>query len=90
MLMLLDIHPAATQMAYRIGDSVTNIVTPLMPYFALIVAFAKQYDSRSGIGTIIATMVPYSLAFLVAWSLLLSIWWVAGLPLGPGAGFLLP
>jgi aminobenzoyl-glutamate transport protein len=90
MLYLLGIAPEGTQMAYRIGDSVSNVVTPLMPYFALVVAFAAKYDKRSGIGTIIATMLPYSLILLVVWSLLLTVWLLLGLPLGPGAFFLLP
>ena len=90
MLYLLGISPESTQMAYRIGDSVSNIVTPLMPYFALVVAFAQQYDRRAGIGTIIATMIPYSVALLLAWSGLLTFWVLADLPLGPGASISLP
>lgn len=90
MLYLLGMAPEGTQMAYRIGDSVSNIVTPLMPYFALVVAFVAKYDKRSGIGTIIATMLPYSLILLVVWTLLLCLWLVFGLPLGPGAYFMLP
>ena len=89
MLFLLGIAPEGSQMAYRIGDSVSNIITPLMPYFALVVAFAAKYDRRAGIGTIIATMLPYSMILLVVWSLLLSLWFLFNLPLGPGATFLL-
>lgn len=89
MLYLLGIAPEGTQMAYRIGDSVSNIITPLMPYFALVVAFVAKYDKRSGIGTIIATMLPYSVLLLLSWSLLLCVWLVLDLPLGPGAYFLL-
>ena len=85
MLYLLGISPEATQMAYRIGDSVTNIITPLMPYFALVLAFAQRYDKRAGLGTLIATMIPYSVALLLAWSALLTVWVVFDLPLGPGA-----
>ena len=84
MLLLSGITPEATQMAYRIGDSSTNIITPLMPYFGVIVAFARQYDKKSGIGSIVAMMLPYSLAFLVAWTILLLVWVQAGWPLGPG------
>lgn len=83
MFMLLGIAPDAVQAAYRIGDSSTNIITPLMPYFALVFAFMKRYDSTAGIGTIMTLMLPYSLAFLIAWSILLSIWLTIGLPLGP-------
>ena len=73
-------------MAYRIGDSTTNIISPLMSYFALIVAFAEKYDEDTGIGTLISTMVPYSIVFLIGWSLLLIVWFILKLPLGVGAG----
>ncbi len=86
MLMLLGYSPELTQAAYRIGDSVANIITPLMSYFPLVVAFAQRYDKRAGIGTVMATMLPYSVTFFVFWTLLLIIWYLLGLPLGPGAG----
>ena len=86
MLMNLGTSPALVQMAYRIGDSTTNIISPLMSYFALIVAFAEKYDKDSGVGTLITTMVPYSIAFLVAWTFLLIVWYMFGLQLGPGVG----
>ena len=86
MLMNLGTSPALVQMAYRIGDSTTNIISPLMSYFALIVAFAEKYDKKSGVGTLITTMIPYSIAFLIGWTMLLVIWYVLGLPLGPGVG----
>ncbi|HHX61391.1 MAG TPA: AbgT family transporter [Epulopiscium sp.] len=86
MLMNLGNSPALVQMAYRIGDSVTNIISPLMSYFALIVAFAEKYDKKSGIGTLITVMVPYSIAFLIGWTILLVVWYMIGLPLGPGVG----
>lgn len=89
MLYLMGISPEATQMAYRIGDSVTNIITPLMPYFALVLAFAQRYDRNAGLGTLIATMIPYSIALLLTWSGLLTIWVLFDLPLGPGAGIAL-
>lgn len=81
-----DVHvagnsPELTQAAYRIGDSCTNLITPLMAYFSMIVVFAKKYDHSSGIGTIISTMIPYSLFFLLGWSVLLIIWMLLGLPL---------
>lgn len=78
--------PEFTQMAYRIGDSVTNIISPLMNYFALIVCFTQKYDEDSGMGTLISTMLPYTIAFLIGWSLLLIAWYMLGLPLGPGVG----
>lgn len=83
MFMLLGYHPALTQAAFRIGDSVTNLITPMMSYFALIVAFAQKYDERYGIGTIISTMIPYTILFTIFWSLLLIIWMLIGLPVGP-------
>jgi len=86
MLMNLGNSPALIQMAYRIGDSTTNIISPLMSYFALIVAFAEKYDKKSGIGTLITIMVPYSITFLIGWTILLVIWYMIGLPLGPGVG----
>ena len=84
MLMNLGSSPALVQMAYRIGDSTTNIISPLMSYFALIVAFAEKYDKKSGVGTLITTMVPYSIAFLIGWTILLIIWVMCNIPLGPG------
>lgn len=85
MLMLLDYSPELTQLAYRIGDSTTNIITPLMPYFPIIVAFGQKYDKNLGLGTAIATMLPYSVAFFLGWSLFFVLWLLLGLPLGPGA-----
>jgi len=86
MFMLLGYTPEYTQAAYRVGDSVTNIVSPMMSYFALIVAFLQRYDPRAGLGTVVATMLPYSVTFLVTWTALLVAWTLAGLPVGPGAG----
>jgi aminobenzoyl-glutamate transport protein len=85
MFMLLGYSPEFTQAAYRVGDSVTNIVSPMMSYFALIVAFIQRYDRDAGIGTVIATMLPYSVTFFVCWTVMLILWILAGLPLGPGA-----
>ena len=85
MFMLLGYSPEFTQLAYRVGDSVTNVVAPMMSYFAMIVAFFEKYDKKAGIGTIIATMLPYTLIFLGAWLLLLIIWIILGIPIGPGA-----
>ena len=85
MFMLLGYSPELTQAGYRVGDSVANIITPLMSYFPLVVAFAQRYDKRAGIGTIMATMLPYSVTFFVLWTMLLIVWYLLGLPLGPGA-----
>ncbi|QDV05348.1 p-aminobenzoyl-glutamate transport protein [Planctomycetes bacterium Poly30] len=85
MLMLSGYTPQVIQAAYRIGDSTTNIITPMMSYFGLILAFATRYDKKLGIGTIIATMLPYSAAFLVGWVALFYLWvFVLGFPVGPG------
>ena len=85
MLYLLGFHPALTQVAYRIGDSSTNIITPLMSYFAMIVVFMQKYDEESGLGTLISMMLPYSVCFLVSWILMTIVWTIVGWPLGPGA-----
>ena len=82
MLMQLGISPDLTQAAYRIGDSSTNIITPLMPYFPLVVVFAQRYVTKTGIGTVTAMMLPYSVSFIVAWTIFLMIYWGLGLPLG--------
>jgi aminobenzoyl-glutamate transport protein len=90
MLMQLGISPDLTQAAYRIGDSSTNIITPLMPYFPLVVVFCQRYVTRAGIGTVVAMMLPYSLGFLVVWSLFLLLYWLTGLPLGLQAAYHYP
>jgi len=86
MFMIMGYSPELSQVVYRIGDSVTNLISPMMSFFALIIAFVQKYEPKAGIGTIIAAMVPYSLAFLIAWVLLLVVWLLIGLPLGPDAG----
>ncbi len=85
MFMLLGYAPELIQAAYRVGDSVTNIVSPMMSYFPLIVAFMSKYDQNAGIGTLIATMLPYTVTFFVVWAGLFIIWFILGLPVGPGA-----
>ena len=82
MLMRLGYTPEFTQLAYRIGDSSTNIITPLMTYFAMIVAFMQKYDKEAGMGTLISVMLPYSICFLIGWTIFLMIWFVTGLPIG--------
>jgi aminobenzoyl-glutamate transport protein len=84
MLMLLGYSPEVIQAAYRIGDSTTNIITPMMSYFGLILAFAARYDRDLGIGTIVATMLPYTLFMIVSWITLFLVWvFVLGMPVGP-------
>lgn len=85
MLMLMGYSPELTQAAYRVGDSTTNIITPLMPYFPIIISFAQKYDKKVGIGTLISVMLPYSIAFFISWTILFIMWFVFGLPLGPEA-----
>ena len=85
MLLLAGISPEATQVAYRVGDSSTNIITPLMPYFGVVITFVQKYDKSAGIGTLLAIMLPFSALFLLSWSVLLAAWILLGIPLGPGA-----
>ena len=89
MFMLLGYSPEIVQGAYRVGDSCTNIITPLNGYFPLILGFAVRYVPKTGIGSMIALMLPYSVAFLIAWTLMLMGWIALGLPVGPGAGLFL-
>jgi aminobenzoyl-glutamate transport protein len=86
MFMIMGYSPELSQVVYRIGDSVTNVISPMMSFFALIIAYFQKYDPKAGIGTIIATMVPYSIVFFLFWVLLLVVWLLIGLPLGPDAG----
>ncbi|MEZ5467211.1 MAG: AbgT family transporter [Lysobacterales bacterium] len=90
MLMQLGVSPDLTQAAYRVGDSSTNIITPLMPYFPLIVVFCQKYVKASGIGSLLALMLPYSVALLVGWTLFLVGFWALGIPLGIGSSFSYP
>lgn len=89
MFMLLGFSPELVQVAYRIGDSCTNLITPLMSQFATIVIFTRRYDENAGIGTLISLMLPYTLLFLLSWSIMLIVWMVLGLPVGPGAALML-
>lgn len=86
MFMLLGISPEMTTAAYRMGDSVTNIATPLMSYFPLILTFAQRWDPRFGLGSLMSTMLPYAGAFLVAGLTMVAVWVALDLPLGPGVG----
>ncbi len=82
MFMLLGYSPELCQLAYRVGDSCTNIITPMMTYYAVIIIFAQKYDKKAGIGTITATMLPYSVCFLICWTAFLILWLTLGLPIG--------
>ncbi|MEL7451713.1 MAG: AbgT family transporter [Pseudomonadota bacterium] len=90
MLMTLGISPDLTQAAYRVGDSSTNIITPLMPYFPLVVVYCQRYVKGTGIGTLTAMMLPYSITFLVLWTIFLLLYSAAGLPLGIGSSYTYP
>ncbi len=90
MFMFLGYSPELAQLAFRIGDSSTNLITPLMSYFAVIVVVAQKYDKKAGIGTLTATMLPYSIAFLVSWTILMIVWLLAGIPIGIDTGLFYP
>lgn len=85
MLFQLGLTPELTQASYRVADSVVNVITPLMSYFAMVLVFMKQYDKKSGLGTLVSTMLPYSFSFAISWIILLGVWYLLNLPLGPGA-----
>ena len=89
-LMQVGISPELTQAAYRVGDSSTNIITPLMPYFPLVVAYCQRWVKDTGIGTVTALMLPYALVFLIGWSVFLVIYWALGIPLGLAATYVYP
>lgn len=86
MLGILGYNPGFTQMLYRIGDSTTNIITPLFPYFPIILDMIIGYDEDAGVGTLLSLMIPYSMIMLVVWIVLMVVWYKIGLPLGPGVG----
>ncbi len=90
MLMTLGMSPDLTQAAYRVGDSSTNIITPLMPYFPLVVVYCQRYVTTTGIGTLTAMMLPYSISFLISWTAFLVIYYLLGIPLGIGASYTYP
>ena len=86
LFMLLGYSPELSQAVYRVGDSVTNIISPMMSFFALIIVYFEKYNKNSGIGTLVSTMLPYSIGFFIIWVSLLIAWILLGIPLGPGSG----
>ncbi len=90
MLMQVGISAELTQAAYRVGDSSSNIITPLMPYFPLVVVYCQRYVKGTGIGTLTSMMIPYSVTFLIVWTAFLVLYWLLGLPLGLQAGYVYP
>lgn len=90
MLMQLNISPDLTQAAYRLGDSSSNIITPLMPYFPLVVVYCQRYVKSTGIGTLLSMMLPYTITILLLWTVFLLIYWGLGIPLGIQASYVYP
>lgn len=88
MFMMVGIAPELTQGAYRIGDSVTNIITPLNAYLIIILVYMQKYSRNAGMGTLIATMLPYSIVFAIVWTVFLLVWMAFGIPLGPGGALI--
>ncbi len=89
-LMQVGLSPELTQAAYRVGDSTTNIITPLMPYFPLVVAFCQRWVKNTGIGTVTSLMLPYSVTLLATWTIFLIVYWLIGIPLGLQASYVYP
>lgn len=85
MLMYVGTSPEITQMLFRIGDSPTNIITPMSPYFALALTFLQRYYKRSGVGTLMSLALPYSISMIIGWFIFFIIWYSLGIPLGPGS-----
>ena len=83
MFMMVGISPELTQAAYRIGDSTTNIITPLNPYLIIVLTFIQRYQAKAGIGTLISLMLPYTIVFTIVWIIMLVVWVNLGIPLGP-------
>jgi aminobenzoyl-glutamate transport protein len=79
------VAPQTVLAAFRVGDSPSNVITPLMAYFPLIVIFAQRYRRDAGIGTVVAMMLPYVLVLMVVWTLFFVAWYLLGIPLGPGS-----
>jgi aminobenzoyl-glutamate transport protein len=90
MLMFEGISPDLTQAAYRVGDSVSNIITPLLPYFPLVVVFCQKYVKNTGIGTLVSMMLPFFFIFLITWTIFLLVYWGLGIPLGLQASYVYP
>ncbi|MBI5973172.1 AbgT family transporter [Staphylococcus caledonicus] len=90
MMILVGYHPAFTQMIYRIGDSVTNPITPMMPYLPLILSYAQKYDKNMKLGSLLSSLMPYTIALSIIWTLFIIVWYLIGLPLGPGGPIKIP
>ncbi|WP_176698649.1 AbgT family transporter [Romboutsia hominis] len=87
MLMVAGFTPAGVQLIYRIGDSSTNVISPLMSYLGVIVVFGQKYKKDFGVGNLISTMMPIAMAFLIGWTIFAIVWALTGLPIGPKTAF---
>ena len=85
MMMYVGTSPEVTQMLFRLGDSPTNIITPMSPYFALALTFLQRYYRRAGVGTLMSLSLPYAIWMLIGWFVFFLVWYFLGIPLGPGA-----
>lgn len=84
MMLLIGFHPAFTQMIYRVGDSITNPITPMMPYMPLLLTYAQKYDKNMKLGSLLSSLMPYTIVLSIVWTLFLIIWYLLGIPVGPG------
>lgn len=84
MLIIVGFHPAFTQVIYRVGDSITNPITPMMPYLPLLLTYAQKYDKRMKLGALLSSLMPYSIALSIVWTAFVIIWFLLGIPVGPG------
>ena len=89
MFALLGFEPSFVQAAFRVGDSATQVITPLNPFMVLIIGMVRKYEPEAGLGTVMSRMVPFVIPFWLAWAILLAIWYYADLPLGPGSGIMI-
>nr|WP_246049262.1 AbgT family transporter [Corynebacterium tapiri] len=90
MFALLGYEPSFIQAAFRVGDSATQVITPLNPYMIVILGLLRRYEPNAGLGTLMSRLVPFVVPFWTAWAILLAIWFYADLPLGPGVGVMIP
>ncbi|ANQ65108.1 AbgT family transporter [Staphylococcus equorum] len=84
MLIIVGFHPALTQMLYRIGDSISNPITPMMPYLPLLLSYAQKYDNDMKLGSLLSSLMPYTIILSIVWPLFMTAWYLLGWPLGPG------
>jgi aminobenzoyl-glutamate transport protein len=90
MFMLMGISPEATQLAYRVGDSSTNMIAPLLSYIPLILVAMQRYKKDSSLGTLLSLMLPYSITLVIGWTLFMLAWLYLGIPIGPGVSAFMP